>query len=79
MERVVSGEKRSELSNNLRLIAGLDEVNSKIASCTVILHIDFEVKKIPRILSSPFLVRDEAPHIRYTGRIRILILWLPHV
>jgi hypothetical protein len=61
--------KEAGLNNNLRLIAGLDEVNSKIVSCTVILHSDFEVKKITRILSSPFLVRDEARHIRYTGTI----------
>jgi hypothetical protein len=63
----VSGEERSGVNNNFKLIVGLDEVNSKIVSCTVILHSDFEVKEIPRILSSPFLVRDEAPHIRYTG------------
>ena len=31
LDRVVSGEKRIGLSNNLRLFAGLDEVNCKIA------------------------------------------------
>jgi cytochrome P450 len=30
LDRVVSGEERSGLSNNLRLIVGHDEVNSKI-------------------------------------------------
>ena len=31
LDRVVSGEERRELNNNLRLIAVLDEVNCKIA------------------------------------------------
>ena len=31
LDRVVSGEKRIGLSNNLRLCSGLDEVNCKIA------------------------------------------------
>jgi len=44
------------LSYNLRLISGLDEVN-------------FEVKKIHRILNSQFPCKGRTPDIKYTGTI----------
>jgi len=56
LDRVVSGEERRY---NLRLIAGLVEVN-------------FEVKKIPRILNSQFPRKGRTPDIKYTGIIQTM-------
>jgi hypothetical protein len=42
------------VSNNLRLIVELDDVNSKIAGVQLYDTMMSEVKKIPRILNSRF-------------------------